>query len=322
MEEKKTSVVGTVNYNELPKHIRMRPYYIIAPGMIILIGILIPFITAIVLSLTDASYRNPIETWSWNWFRNWLSFDMTDGKLQIGGMFASPTFYHAIITTLVYAISATSVELLLGMGIAFLLRKDSRYCRILKVALMFPLMVAPVIAVLIWQLMINGSVGIIEKFLTTIGLGGFTWASSPKTAMFTVVLIDAWVNTPFMLLLILAGIQSLPKSPFEAAQVDGASTWFTFKTLTLPMLKPFIYIAVLFRLMASLQEFGVIYALTKGGPGDTLMNISVTSYITGFVYQRLGRALPYLLVLWVIVNFSAKFLVEKQRKYAKEAAGL
>ncbi|GMO29647.1 MAG: sugar ABC transporter permease [Spirochaetaceae bacterium] len=319
---KKTAVEQPVNYNEMPRNLRMRPYYIIAPGMIILIGIMIPFLTAILLSLTDASYRNPIDSWKWNWFRNWLSFDTVEGKLQIGGLFASSQFYHAIAITVIYALSATIFELLLGMGIAFLLRKDSRYCRILKVTLMFPLMVAPVIAVLIWQLMINGSVGIIEKALSVIGLGGFTWASSPKTAMFTVVLIDAWVNTPFMLLLILAGIQSLPKSPFEAAQVDGASAWFTFKTLTLPMLKPFIYIAVLFRLMASLQEFGIIYALTKGGPGDALMNISVTSYITGFVYQRLGRALPYLLVLWIIVNISAKFLVEKQRKYAKEAAGL
>jgi multiple sugar transport system permease protein len=264
-----------------------------------------------------------VERWNWNWFKNWISFSTTaDGKMEIGGMFGTPAFYHAVFVTLVYAVCATGAELLLGMGIAFLLKKDSRYCRILKVTLMFPLMVAPILAVLIWQLMINGSVGIIEKALTTIGLGGFTWASSPKTAMFTVVLIDAWVNTPFMLLLILAGIQSLPKSPFEAAQVDGASAWFTFKTLTLPMLKPFIYIAVLFRLMASLQEFGIIYGLTKGGPGDALMNISVTSYITGFVYQNLGRALPYLLVLWVIVNFSAKYLVEKQRKYAKEAAGL
>jgi multiple sugar transport system permease protein len=290
--------------------------------MIILIGILIPFVTAIILSLTNASYRLPIERWRFNWFKNWLSFETVDGELQIGGMLGSIDFYHAVFVTLVYAVSATGSELLLGMGIAFLLKRDSRYCKILKVVLMFPLMVAPAIAVLIWQLMISNSVGIIEKLLNVFGLFNFTWAASPKTAMFTVVLIDAWVNTPFMLLLILAGIQSLPKSPFEAAQVDGASPWFTFKTLTLPMLKPFIYIAVLFRLMAALQEFGIIFALTKGGPGNTLMNISLTSYLTAFTYQQLGKALPYLLVLWVIVNFSAKYLVDKQRKYAKEAAGL
>jgi len=162
----------------------------------------------------------------------------------------------------------------------------------------------------------------VEKFLNLFGLFNFPWASSPKTAMFTVVFIDTWVNTPFMMLLILAGIQSLPKSPFEAAQVDGAGAWFTFRTLTLPMLKPFIYIAVLFRAMASLQEFGIIFATTKGGPGNTLMNISITSYLTAFTYQRLASAMPYLLILWVVVNITANFIVKKQRKYAKEAAGL
>jgi multiple sugar transport system permease protein len=318
----KKQIEAEINYNELPGNIKMRPYYIIAPGMIILIGILIPFITAILLSFTNASYRIPIEQWRFNWFRNWLSFDRYDGKLVLGGMLANPDFYHAVMITLIYAISSTGAELLLGMVIAFLLRKDTLYSRILKVALMFPLMVAPAIAVLIWQLMISNSVGIIEKFLNIFGLFNFPWAASHKTAMFTVVMIDAWVNTPFILLLVLAGIQSLPKSPFEAAQVDGAGAWFTFKTLTLPMLKPFIYIALLFRSMAALQEFGIIFALTKGGPGNSLMNISLTSYLTAFTYQQPGKALPYLLMLWLIVNITAKKLVEKQRKYAKEAVGL
>ena len=312
---------GEINYNELPKHIRRRPYYIIAPGMIILIGILIPFITAILLSLTNASYRIPMEQWRFNWFRNWLSFDTYEGKLVLGGMLANPDFYHALLVTIIYAISSTGTELLLGMGVAFLLKKDTAYSRILKVVLMFPLMVAPAIAVLIWQLMISNSVGIIEKLLNIFGLYNFPWAASHNTAMFTVVMIDAWVNTPFILLLVLAGIQSLPKSPFGAAQVDGASGWFTFKTLTLPMLKPFIYIALLFRSMAALQEFGIIFALTKGGPGNTLMNISLTSYLTAFTYQQPGKALPYLLILWLIVNNTAKKIVEKQRKFAKEAAG-
>jgi multiple sugar transport system permease protein len=288
----------------------MRPYFIILPGMIILIGILLPFAVAILLSFTNASYRLPMDRWRFTGLGNWVA------------MFTNPEFYHAALVTITFAVCATGSELLLGMGIAFLLRKDSHYSRILKVLFMFPLMVAPAIAVLIWQLMISNSVGIVEKLLNVFGIFNFPWAASPKTAMFTVVFIDSWVNTPFIMLLILAGIQSLPKSPFEAAQVDGASAWFTFKTLTLPMLKPFIYIAVLFRMMASLQEFGIIFALTKGGPGNTLMNISLTSYLTAFTYQRLAKAMPYLLVLWLVVNFVAKWLVGRQRKCAKEAAGL
>ncbi|MEA5066477.1 MAG: sugar ABC transporter permease, partial [Eubacteriales bacterium] len=189
------------------------------------------------------------------------------------------------------------------------------------VALIFPLMVAPVIATIIWQLMLSSSVGIIEKFLNLFGLYGMQWGASQRTAMMTVVMIDVWVNCPFVIILILAGIQSLPKSPFESAKIDGGSAWFNFKTLTLPMLKPCILIALLFRLMAALQEFGIIFALTKGGPGDTLMSLSVTAYTRGYMYQKFSSALPFILVLWFIVNIIAKQIVKAWRKSQYQASG-
>lgn len=294
-------------YNEVPAKIRRRPYFIIAPGLLILIGILIPFATAIILSFTNYSFKLP--TFKFVGLKNWIN-TLTD-----------PDFYHSLWVTLKYAFFTTATQMLLGTGVALLLKKDTKFSRVLKVLFTFPLMVAPAIAVLIWQLMTSNSIGVLEKLLNIFGVFDFPWAASHTTALFTAVLIDTWVNTPFVLLLVLAGIQSLPKSPFEAAQVDGASSWFTFKTLTLPMLKPFMYIALLFRLMAALQEFGIIFALSKGGPGDTLMNISLTSYLTAFQFQKLGAALPALLILWTIVNYTAKFLVNRQRKLAKQAQG-
>lgn len=296
-----------VDYNKVPAKIRRRPYYIIAPGLLILIGVMIPFITAIILSFTSYSFRMP--KLKLVGLRNWIN------------MIKSDSFWHALVVTLKYGLGATIVEMLLGTGVALLLKKDTRYSRILKVLFTFPLMVAPAIAVLIWQLMTSNTVGVLEKVLNIFGIYGFPWAASHSTAMFTAILIDAWVNTSFVILLVLAGIQSLPKSPFEAAAVDGAGAWFTFKTLTFPMLKPSMYIALLFRLMASLQEFGIIYALSKGGPGDTLMNLSLTGYITGFTYQKLATALPFLLVLWFINNKTAKVLVKRQRQLAKQATG-
>lgn len=296
-----------VDYNKVPAKIRRRPYYIIAPGLLILIGVMIPFITAIILSFTSYSFRMP--KLKLVGLRNWIN------------MIKSDSFWHALVVTLKYGLGATIVEMLLGTGVALLLKKDTRYSRILKVLFTFPLMVAPAIAVLIWQLMTSNTVGVLEKVLNIFGIYGFPWAASHSTAMFTAILIDAWVNTSFVILLVLAGIQSLPKSPFEAAAVDGAGAWFTFKTLTFPMLKPSMYIALLFRLMASLQEFGIIYALSKGGPGDTLMNLSLTGYITGFTYQKLATALPFLLVLWFVNNKTAKVLVKRQRQLAKQATG-
>lgn len=294
--------------NVVPLKNRIRPYLIVAPALLITIGILIPFGMAIYYSLTTYTFRRPIADFVW--FRNWIR------------MFQAKDFWNAVWVTVRYAFWATLVEMLLGLGIAMLLGStNNRFSRILRVALIFPLMVAPVIGTIIWQLMLSHGVGIIDKFLNLLGIYGMQWGASKKTAMLTVVMIDVWVNCPFVIILILAGIQSLPKSPFESAKIDGGSGWFNFLNLTLPMLKPSILIALLFRLMAALQEFGIIFSLTKGGPGDTLMSLSVTAYTTGYMYQKFSNALPYILVLWYIVNKCASFIVEKWRISQYQAAG-
>lgn len=199
----------------------------------------------------------------------------------------------------------------LGLVIALSLnRKDNIFTRILKVVLIFPLMVSPVIATLLFKLMTNSSVGVVERFLNFFGVYGFPWTADSSTALFSVILIDTWVYTPFVLLLILAGLQGLPKSPYESAMIDGGSAWFTFKTLTLPLLKPVILITLIFRLCAAIQEFSIIYSTTKGGPGDTLMNLSLSAYRDAFTYSSIGKAVPQILVLWVIINFISSKLVK------------
>ena len=290
-----------------PLGVRARPYLIMLPAMLITIGIMYPFISSIFYSLTNYSFGK--VGYDFVWFKNWWE------------MFTSGDFWQALWVTGKYALLTTGLEMLLGLGIALLLSKPSRYTKILRVVLVFPLMVAPVIATLIWQLMINNSVGIIEKFLNVLGIFNFPWAASPQTALMTVVMIDIWVYAPFVILLILAGLQSMPKSPMEAAKIDGGSAWFTFRRLTLPMLKPFMYIALIFRLMASIQEFGIIFALTKGGPGDTLMNLSVTSYNMGFAYKHLGESMPYVLVMWIIIYIVSQKLVKRWLRAQKTAAG-
>ena len=170
--------------NIIPWQTRLRPYLIVAPALIITIGILIPFIMAIYFSMTSYSFRMP--TYSFVWFKNWINI-ISDGN-----------FWRALWVTLVYAFFSTAIELLLGLGIALLLNDVSnRFSKILRVVLVFPLMIAPVTATIVWQLMLNNSVGIVEKFLNLFGVYNFPWAASPATAMLTVVMIDVWVNTSF-----------------------------------------------------------------------------------------------------------------------------
>ncbi|MDR1613480.1 MAG: sugar ABC transporter permease [Planctomycetota bacterium] len=362
--------IDMAHYSRKPFWDRALPYLIIAPALLLTIGILVPFVTAIYYSLTNFSFLR--NTYRFIWFRNWTrmfaSGEFWDSVWDSAGMtfwspafavilglaigmvyagkssrsawtalifaflfawlhnwivaFGNGEFWHAAWVTAKYAFWSTGMEMALGLGIGLLICKRTNwFTSTLRVVLVFPLMIAPVIATLIWQLMTNTSVGILEKFLNLFGVFGFPWAASQTTALFTAVLIDVWVNTPFIIVLVVAGINSLPKSPFEAAQVDGASAWFTFKNLTMPMLKPFLYIALIFRLMAAMQEYAIIYALTKGGPGDTLMNLSLTAYNKGFYYKRFAEGVPYILFLWLIIFFISKKLVANWLQVQKTASG-
>ena len=305
----KTNKEKLPDLNRVPFKTRVRPYLIVAPSLIITIGIMVPFVMAIWYSLTNFSFKLP--THKFIGLTNWVN------------VLSSGSTWKAIWVTLLYGVASTAVEMALGMGVAMLLNSlNNRFSKIMRGVLIFPLMVAPVTATIVWQLMLNSSAGIVEKLLNVFNVYNFPWASSPKTAMMTVVLIDVWVNTAFVILLVLAGLQSLPKSPFESAKIDGGSNWFNFRNLTLPMLRPSLYIALLFRLMAALQEYAVIYALTKGGPGDALMSLSLTAYQQGFKFQKFGAALPYILILWLIINVVAKEIVKRQRAAQKQAAGL
>lgn len=286
---------------------KLRPYFILSPAFLLTIGILIPFGMAIFYSFTNYSFK--YADFSFVGFESYVS------------MFKGSFFWHGVQVTLKYAVLATLIETLLGVGIALLLNRENLISRALRIVLIFPLVIAPVIATLVWQLMTNNSVGVLSKWLRMLGIKDFSWGADPGTALFTVLLIDAWVFTPFVIILVLAGLRSLPKAPFESAMIDGGSAWFTFKNLTLPMIMPMLLIAVLFRLMQSLQMFDVIFALTRGGPGDTLMTLPLIAYTEAFTYKELGFSLPYILILWVFVYFVSHFMVKYWTHTQNKASG-
>ncbi len=236
-------------------------------------------------------------------------------------MFQNADFWHSLWITVQYAFFCTTVEMLLGVGVALLLNDENFLSRFLRIVLIFPLMIAPVIGTLIWKLMTNPSVGILRQPMEMLGLGDFKWGASPDTAMFSLVVVDAWVYTPFVIILILAGLRSLPRSPYEAALIDGGSPWFVFKNLTLPMLTPVLLITLVFRLMLSLQEFSIIFALTEGGPGDSTMSLSLQAYNRAFPFYGLAEAIPMMLFLWALVYLVSFILIGFWRKAQQRAAG-
>ncbi|MCZ7540310.1 MAG: sugar ABC transporter permease [Anaerolineae bacterium] len=294
---------------QLPFLVRARPYLILLPALLILVGILIPFGMGVYYSLTTYALNRPGS------LDNFVALRNYDRMIHSSG------FVNSTTITLKYALSATLVELLLGLGIAMLLNRDTLLAKILQTTLIFPMMVAPVIGTLIWKLMMQPSVGILNPMLNAVGLPSLQWASVPETALFSVVLVDVWMFTPFAALILLAGLRSFPREPFEAARVDGASLWFTFRNLTLPMLTPYIIIVVLFRFMDSLKQFDIIFAMTEGGPGNTLMTYQLTAYRTSIQYLRLAQGLPYAVTLFFVIYITSQYLVKFWGKAQRRAAG-
>ncbi|HEY5778663.1 MAG TPA: sugar ABC transporter permease [Terrimicrobiaceae bacterium] len=285
----------------------LRPYLVMAPSFLLTIGILIPFFVAIFYSFTDLTLRSP-------------EYEMVGFKNFVD-TFTNPDFWHSVGVTVRYAFFATAVEMVLGMIIALLLNHESAFSRFLRLILIFPLMIAPVIGALIWLLITNPTVGILRVPLGWIGLGDFRWSADPDWALFSLVIIDVWIYTPFVVILVLAGLRSLPKAPYEAALIDGGSAWFVYKNLTLPMLAPVLLIALVFRMMTSLQEFGIIFATTKGGPGDRTLSVAVASYNEAFPYYNLSGAIPMLLFLWFMIYVVCFILIGFWRKAQKAASG-
>ena len=276
---------------------RIAPYALSLPALLVCIGILIPFATAVYYSTQRYIITLPF-TRGFIWFG------------QYADLFTDKAFWHTIRVSLAYTALTVGIELVLGLAVALLLRRPTRLNNALSVALMLPLMVAPVIATLMWKLMTDPNFGILSHLLSAVGIDDFRWASDPKTALFTVVLVDVWVYTPFMIILLLAGLRSLPPQPFEAAELDGVPKTFVFFRITLPMLAPYIITACLFRMLDSIQQFDIIYGMTKGGPGDALKVFQVQAYVEFYIANNVGRSAAVLMVLWVITFVISNFFIK------------
>ena len=299
-DETKTKVKAGNSVKGVSSRNPYLPYLMALPALALTLPVLYPFIQSIYYSMTTYSLTSPVKNFIW--FENYI------------WLFTSAEFWNSVKVSFVYTISAVGIELILGLIIAMLLNQETFLAKFFRPLLLLPLMIAPIIGTLMWKLMMSPEFGVLNYFLSFVGMRDFQWASAANSAMFSVVMIDVWMFTPFIALLLLAGLRSMPAPPFEAAMVDGASRWFTFKTLTLPMLMPFIIVSVVFRLIDSLRQFDIIFGLTKGGPGSILMNFQVSAYTTAFTYTKVADGSALMIVNWVIIYVISMFLVKFWRK--------
>ncbi len=223
-----------------------------------------------------------------------------------------PLFKESLIHTIIYVVAAVTIETLLGLGIALMISEEEKIFMVIRTILIIPMVLAPVVVGILWRIIFNVDYGLLNYIL---GFFGTQYLfKTPSTALASCIMVDIWMYTPYMMILFVAGLKSLPVEPFEAAKVDGASRWNIFRFVTLPMLKPVLVVAILLRTLAALKVFDLIYVLTFGGPGTSSEVLTMTIYKTGFKWVHLGygatMSWSYLIITMIpSMYFIIKFLL-------------
>ena len=213
-----------------------------------------------------------------------------------------PTFFEALLNTLYLTSAAVAIELVLGFAVALLMNRNFRGKSFVLWFLLLPMIVAPVVVGLDFRVLYDPMIGFINYLLGLIGITGPNWLTTPNLAMPSIILIDVWEWTPFMVLLLMAGLQSIPKTLNEAARVDGATKLSLFHYVTLPLMKNFIVIAIIFRAMDCFNNtFAQIFMTTRGGPGHATEILPIYAYRSAFQFMKFGRAAAMSMVLFYVI---------------------
>jgi len=266
----------------------------IAPALALLLFLSIwPLIWLIRLSFTDYSVTRDVPA----------SFVGLDNYIDV---ITSDQTHKRLVTTLIFVVGAVGLQTILGFTIAYLISRRLRGRGALTTLFLIPMMLSPVVVGLFWKFMLDVQFGVVNSFSDSLGLGRAEWLTNQKLALFSLIIVDTWQWTPFIMLIALAGLTAVPKYLYEAAEIDRASEWFRFRRITLPLVWPLLLIAIMFRAIEAFRLFDLVYILTGGGPGGTTETISFQVYKIAFFGFDTGRASAYGVLIVIVVTIAAQ----------------
>ena len=281
-------------------------WLLLAPMHLLLAAVIaVPSVWVLWLSLNESSYGTG------------LSFVGLDNYAKI---FADPYFWRAAWNTFIVVNVVVYLEMALALGLALLFAGGLRYPRIMFAIVLVPYAISEVVSVLAWKILMDPGVGAISRTLETMGLGSFNWSVAPWQGLALVSLIAIWHNLPFTFLLLYAGMLAIPRTLYEAAEVDGATAWQRLVKITLPLLVPTLLLAVIFRLVFAFRLFSEVWLLTKGGPARLTEVLEVYLYQGAFRYGDFGKAgaAGWIMVVGALLIASI-YLWQMQRRMVRQA---
>jgi multiple sugar transport system permease protein len=268
---------------------RLFGWLIASPSLgLLFLVILFPVFWALFTSVHDYTLIAP----------NFDTFNGLDNYLKAAG---DPEFRHTMLLTAFFVAAVVLLEFAIGFLVALMLHTVERFKSVYYAILLCPLLMNPVIVGLIWRMFLHPSLGIVNYLLSVIGLAPVNWLGSTKVALWTLVMVDIWHQVSFMIVLLLAGLSALPREPYEAARVDGASALRSFWHITLPLMMPVIAVTLLIRLIFAVKTYDLVYIMTRGGPGVATDLVSYFIYRTAFVSLNIGEASAMSAILLVVI---------------------
>jgi multiple sugar transport system permease protein len=234
--------------------------------------------------------------------------------------FQSSRFWHGISITLWFVLFSVGVQLFLGFITALSLQRVHRRFRQVAMALMLvPMMIAPTVVGVLWKMVFKARYGAFNYLLETLfGINGPDWLADRTAALAGLLIADIWQWTPFMTILLLAGLHSLSQEIYEASYVDGSTRWQVFKNMTIPLMKPFIFLAVFLRMIDAWKTFDLVFGITRGGPGDYTESIAWYTYKVGFTYFDQGYAAALSVIQLLIIIVLGKILLSQLNRVTQE----
>ncbi len=231
-------------------------------------------------------------------------------------------FMDSLWHTLVYTALSVAAPILFGTIAALIFHERLPLRGLLRGIFVLPMMATPVAIALVWTMMFNPQLGVLNYLLSLIGIGPWAWVYHPSTVIPSLVMVETWQWTPLVMLIVLGGLATLPAEPYESADIDGASGWQKFRYITLPLIGPFILLAAMIRTVDALKSFDIIYAITQGGPGTASETINLYLYSVAFAYYDVGYGSAIAVVFFVlIVVLSLVLLHLRQRSRWNEIGG-
>jgi len=231
-------------------------------------------------------------------------------------MMRDPLFLRAVLRTVIYTSLAVVFELLIGIGMALAFSRPFVGRGLARTVFLLPMVATPVAVGLVWLLMFDPVSGVFNYLLSLVNLPPSVWVGDTQTALVSLVLVDVWQWTPLVMLIALGGLATLPQEPYEAALIDGASALQRFWHITIPLLRPYIMVAALFRSVDALKSFDIIYVITRGGPAHSSETLNLYIYNQAFEYLHVGYAAALVVVFFCIV-FAVSFVLITLRRRAQ-----